>query len=221
MNQDQEKPDQSREKHEEMDVMNHLRHSVLTLERIEARIAKMVGPGSDLEQLKTMVGSCYDAVNSMSEDMANKLSSILSAQQEQGKALADIQLTLGSRKSLQIQFEGESPMTPGQMNDTQTIQATEIETDAAGQPVTITPGNVAWGIDDPTIAQLTQNADGSATFKALKPGTATISCTDNGQTPPVVGTNSLSVTTAGPNTLTISFGDPQSPTPPAPAPAGQ
>jgi hypothetical protein len=65
---------------------------------------------------------------------------------------------------------------------------------------------VTWAIDDPTVAALTQNADGSATFKALKVGTANVSCTDNGVTPPLVGTDTLTVTGGPASTLVLQFG---------------
>jgi hypothetical protein len=107
---------------------------------------------------------------------------------------------------MELQFEGKEPNMPGIETDIQTIPCTEIETDAAGNPVTINPGNVTWAIDNPAIAALTQNSDGSATFKALTLGTANVSCTDNSVTPPVVGTDTLTVT-AGPGTkLVLQFG---------------
>jgi hypothetical protein len=176
----------------------------------ENLLKRMRGLDQDVDELKqTMSGYA-------TTDQVNK---IMSTQRDVLTALRLIASTLGVKEVLQIQFEGELPMAPGQMSDTQTIQATAIETDAAGQPVTIDPANAAWGIDDSSIASLTQNPDGSATFKALKPGNATISLTDKATG--AAGTNTLTVTSSGPNTLTISFGDPQSPTPPAPAPAGQ
>jgi hypothetical protein len=148
---------------------------------------------------------------------SDQVNQIVSTQQDMLTALREIAVTLGVKTELQIQFEGELPMAPGQMSDTQTLQATAIETDAAGQPVTIDPVNAAWGIDDPSIASLAQNADGSATFKGLKPGTATISLTDKATN--AAGTNTLTVSGQGPNALTISFGSPQDPTPPAPPPS--
>lgn len=175
-----------------------------------------------LQQLSQAVGadsgSDVDIMQKVT-DLSEKVDKIMSTQRDVLTALRLIAETLGVKEVLQIQFEGELPMAPGSMSDTQTIQATAIETDAAGQPVTIDPANAAWGIDDSSIASLTQNPDGSATFKALKPGNATISLTDKATG--AAGTNTLTVTSSGPNTLVISFGDPQQPTPPAPAPAGQ
>jgi len=110
--------------------------------------------------------------------------------------------------SMELQFQGEDIGMPGQETDTQTIPCTAIETDAAGNPVQLNPASVTWTIDDPTIAQLTQNSDGSATFKALKEGTANVSCTDTSVTPNVVGTDTLTVTAGPANKLVLQFGTP-------------
>lgn len=107
---------------------------------------------------------------------------------------------------MQLQFKGELPDMPGTESDTQTIPCSAVETDAAGNPVTLNPANVVWAIDDPTIATLTQNTDGSATFKALKVGTANVSCTDNSTTPPLVGTDTLTVTAGPAASLVLQFG---------------
>jgi len=97
---------------------------------------------------------------------------------------------------------------PGTESDVQTIPATAVETDAAGQPVTLNPANVVWAIDNPAIATLTQNADGSATFKGVSVGVANVSCTDNSVTPPVVGTDTLTVTAGPLGRLVVQFGTP-------------
>lgn len=120
---------------------------------------------------------------------------------------------------MQLQFEGEDPMAAGKETDKQTIPCTALETDAAGNPVALDPANVTWAIDklpDGTdLAELTQGADGSATFKALKVGgPVNVSCTDNAQTPPLVGTNTLEVVASKvtPTSMALVFGDPQAPT---------
>jgi hypothetical protein len=104
-------------------------------------------------------------------------------------------------------------MSPAKETDTQTIPCTEVETDAAGNPVTLNPANVTWSIDDPTIATLTQNADGSATFKAVKavppavnPRTANVKCTDT--VTGAVGTDTLEVDDSAtqPGKMTLVFG---------------
>ena len=104
---------------------------------------------------------------------------------------------------------------PGKETDTQTIPCSEMETDGQGNPVTLNPANVQWAIDDPTIATLTQNADGSATFKAVKPvppavnpRTANVSCTDTKTG--VVGTDTLEVddSPTQPGKMVLTFGSP-------------
>lgn len=104
---------------------------------------------------------------------------------------------------------------PGRETDKQTIPCAAIETDADGNPVALNAANVVWAIDDPSLAELTQNADGSASFKALKVGGPTnISCTDNGVNPPLVGTNTLEVvaSTKTATSMALVFGDPQAAT---------
>lgn len=100
---------------------------------------------------------------------------------------------------------------PGTETDTQTIPCTEVETDSDGNPVTLNPANVVWAIDDSTIATLTQNSDGSATFQAVKPvppatnpRTANVTCTDTATG--VVGTDTLTVTTGPGGTMVLAFG---------------
>ena len=107
----------------------------------------------------------------------------------------------------------------GKETDVQTIPCSAIETDADGNPVTLNPANVVWAIDNlpdgTSIASLVQNADGSAAFKAAKVGgPVNINCTDNGVTPPLVGTNTLEVvaSTKTPTSMALVFGDPQAST---------
>jgi hypothetical protein len=104
---------------------------------------------------------------------------------------------------------------PGSETDSQTVACTEIETDGNGNPVTLNPSSVQWAIDDPTIATLTQNSDGSATFKAVKPvapatnpRTANVTCTDT--VTGVVGTDQLTVTDSPtkPGSMVLTFGTP-------------
>jgi hypothetical protein len=109
---------------------------------------------------------------------------------------------------MELQFQGEEIGMPGKETDTQTIPCSALETDAQGQPVVLNPASVTWAIDDPTIASMVQNADGSATFKALKIGTANVSCTDNSVTPPLVGTDTLTVTAGVAIKLALQFGTP-------------
>ena len=60
----------------------------------------------------------------------------------------------------------------------QTVTATATETNAGGKPLTIIPANLAWSIDDPTVASLVQNPDGSATITGLTVGTVNVTVKD-------------------------------------------
>lgn len=143
-------------------------------------------------------------------DFANDVRLIREALTQHGK----IKLQFGSPNSVlpNSQIREENTM-PGKETDTQTIPCSEVETDAAGNPVTLVAANVQWSIDDPTIATLTQNADGSATFKAVKPvapavnpRTANVTCTDT--VTGAVGTDTLEVDDSAtqPGKLTLTFG---------------
>jgi hypothetical protein len=109
---------------------------------------------------------------------------------------------------MQLQFQGGELNMPGKETDTQTIPCSAMETDAAGQPVSLDPASVTWAIDNAAIASLVQNADGSATFKALSVGTANVTCTDNSVTPPLVGADTLTVTAGVAIALALNFGAP-------------
>jgi hypothetical protein len=114
--------------------------------------------------------------------------------------------------------------TPGVETDKQTIPCTAVETAADGTPVTLNPASVTWAIDNlpdgTAIATLTQNADGSASFAAAKVGgPVNVSCTDNSVSPPLVGTNTLSVVASveTPTSMALIFGNPAAPTAPSPS----
>jgi hypothetical protein len=115
--------------------------------------------------------------------------------------------------ALNSQTREESNSMSGKETDTQTVACSEVETDGQGNLVTLNPANVVWAIDDATIATLTQNADGSATFKAVKPvapavnpRTANVSCTDTVTN--VVGKDTLEVddSPTKPGTMVLTFG---------------
>lgn len=125
-------------------------------------------------------------------------------------------ITFGKPQPNSTISEGETDMGTGSganLTDSQNVAATEVETDADGNPVTLNATDVAWAIDDPTIATLVQNPDGSATFTAVKPvppatnpRTANVTCTDN--VTGVVGANTLTVTTSPGGSMVITFGPP-------------
>lgn len=198
---------------DEMSVMDHLRKTSPLIQKIDEKL------GEDADKDTSILGRVKEidkdveevrqdivglATQAQLQALDDKFTQFMSTQLDMMRA---IQATLGvPSNKLQIQFEGETPGMPGQETDTQTIPATAIETDAAGNPVTLNPASVSWALDDQSIASMTQNPDGSATFKALKPGTANITVTDSSQTPPAVGTDTLTVTSSGPNKLSIQFG---------------
>ena len=115
--------------------------------------------------------------------------------------------------ALNSQMREELQNMSGKETDTQTVACSEVETDGAGNLVTLNPANVVWAIDDSTIATLTQNADGSATFKAVKPvapavnpRTANVTCTDTVTS--VVGADTLEVddSPTQPGKMVLTFG---------------
>ena len=95
---------------------------------------------------------------------------------------------------------------PAQLTDTQSIPASISETDAAGQIVTINPATVTWTVNDPSIVALTQNSDGSATFKALAVGTSGVGVTDSSNG--LSAQDTLTVTAGAATALVIAFGTP-------------
>lgn len=105
-----------------------------------------------------------------------------------------------------ITFHGGNPKMPGQMTDVQTISATIDEVDAAGQPVNFDPTNVSWTVGDSTVATLTQNADGSATFTAVKPGTTPVGVSDKSNG--LSAQDTITVTADAATSLVIKFGTP-------------
>jgi hypothetical protein len=102
---------------------------------------------------------------------------------------------------------------PGKETDTQTIQCSEMESDGQGNPVTIDPTSVVWSIDDATIASLTPNADGSATFKAVKPvppavnpRIANVTCTDTKTNVSATDTLEVDDSPTQPGKMVLTFG---------------
>lgn len=123
------------------------------------------------------------------------------------KQLSQI-LRLLSRKAvkLSITFTGGLPNMPGTMTDTQSISASIAEQDAAGQPVAVDPTKITWTVGDSTIADLTQNPDGSASFKALAVGSTQVSVADSASG--LNAQDTLSVTAGAATALVIKFGTP-------------
>lgn len=130
----------------------------------------------------------------------------------------DLARLLPKAVKITIQFQGEQPGMAAQITDTQQITATIAELDAKGQPVAVDPTKVQWTVGDPTVASVQQNADGSATFTALKVGTTQVAVTDSSNG--LSAQDTLTVTAGAATTLQIAFGTPvDQAAAPAPAPA--
>jgi hypothetical protein len=122
--------------------------------------------------------------------------------------LIDIkQLLTPKAVSAFIKFEGGLPNMPGQLTDVQSITAEIGELDAAGQPVPVAdPSKIAWTIGDPTIADLTVDASGVATFKAKAVGTSSVGVSDGSNG--LSAQDALTVTAGAATSLVIKFGTP-------------
>lgn len=108
---------------------------------------------------------------------------------------------------LTIQFRNDKgEIMPGQMTDVQSLTASIDEVDADQQPVTIDPTKITWTIGDPTVATLTPNPDGSATFKALKVGSTPVGAADSSNG--LAGQDTLTITSGPATTLVLKFGTP-------------
>jgi Flp pilus assembly secretin CpaC len=126
--------------------------------------------------------------------------------------LLELRLPPAPPTNMQVQFKGENgmPSEKGTVVDHLTISANNIETDAAGNDVTLTedPAQLQWTIDNPAIATLVANPDGTVTITGNSPGTAIVTCTDTSRTPPLSGTGEVTVTPAPPGApvkLSVSF----------------
>ena len=102
---------------------------------------------------------------------------------------------------------------PVQLTDIQSVSATVSEVDAVGNPVPLdtTANTVAWAVSDSTILTLTQNPDGSASFKAAgKIGSCqvTVSVTPNAGGTALNAQDTVNVVASAATGLAIQFGTP-------------
>ena len=94
-----------------------------------------------------------------------------------------------------------------QITDIQSVTASIAETDAAGNPVQLDPALPApvWSVADPTILSMTDNGDGSVTFKALGPlGSSQVSVTYG----ELSAQDQIDVVNSAATALSIKFGTP-------------
>ena len=123
-------------------------------------------------------------------------------------------------------FDQAAPEGPGtptlrkgnnvQLTDLQQVTLSVAEQDSKAQPVT--GDNLTWAVDNPAVVAITPSADGySCLCVAGTDGTATVTVTDNTVTPPLTGSDTITVVSSVATSLVISEGTPEA-QPPAPAP---
>lgn len=106
----------------------------------------------------------------------------------------------------------EDPGTPTvmkgntvQLTDTKQVTLTVAEQDSKQQPVT--GDALTWTVDNPAIVAITPAADGySCLCVAGTDGVATVTVADNTVTPPLTGTDVLTVVSSAATSLMISEG---------------
>lgn len=125
---------------------------------------------------------------------------------------ASVTLVLASDPLTYPQAAPESPGTPTvrkgntvQLTDTQQVTLTVAEQDSKQQPVT--GDSLTWTVDNPAIVAITPAADGySCLCVAGTDGVATITVADNTVTPPLTGTDVLTVVSSAATALVVSEG---------------
>ncbi|HZR50135.1 MAG TPA: hypothetical protein VFB06_11505 [Streptosporangiaceae bacterium] len=125
-----------------------------------------------------------------------------------------------------VTFDQAAPEGPGtptirkgtaavQLTDLQQVTLSIAEEDSKGQPVA---DSLVWSVDDPGVISLVPSADTqSCLCVAGTDGTATVTVTDNSVTPPLTGTETITVVSSAATSLVINEGTPED-QPPAPAP---
>lgn len=88
----------------------------------------------------------------------------------------------------------------------QTVVQTITESNASGN-VPVVAANLSNSSSDPTIASVVNNNDGTFTWTAVGPGTATSSFADTKFN--LSGTDTLTVTQQAPTAIASTFGTPQ------------
>jgi hypothetical protein len=116
-----------------------------------------------------------------------------------------------------VTYEQADPDGPGtptvmkgnsvQLTDLQQVTLTVAEEDSKNQPVT--GDSLVWTVDNTAAVTLTPSADTySCVVTAVSDGTATVTVTDNSATPPLVGTDAITVVSSAATSLVISEGTP-------------
>jgi hypothetical protein len=121
-------------------------------------------------------------------------------------------------------FDQAAPEGPGtptirkgsavQLTDLQQVTLSVAEQDSKGQPVTADA--LTWAVDNPGVVAITASADGySCLCVAGTDGTAVVTVTDNSVTPPLTGSDTITVVSSAATSLVIGEGTPEA-IPPAP-----
>jgi hypothetical protein len=118
----------------------------------------------------------------------------------------------------------EGPGTPTvrkgntvQLNDLQQVTLTVAEQDSKAQPVS---DQLSWSVDNSAVITLVPSADTqSCLCVAGIDGTAVVTVTDSTVTPPLTGTDTITVVSSAATSLVIGEGTPEDQPPPAPAPS--
>lgn len=104
-----------------------------------------------------------------------------------------------------------------QLTDLQQVTLSVAEQDSKGQPVADT---LTWSVDNTSVITLVPSADTqSCLCVAGTDGIATVTVTDNSVTPPLTGTDTLTVGSSAATALVLSEGTPESQPPASPPPA--
>lgn len=110
-------------------------------------------------------------------------------------------------ETITLNLSGENIVNVGQI-----VLATASEKDANGLNVPIVPANLQYTFDNPQVATISPNPDGTATITAIAPGTGNALVTDTkfGLTSTPVSVTVEQVVTPGqPTMLTLTLGTPQ------------
>ena len=114
-------------------------------------------------------------------------------------------------------FDQAAPEGPGQptnrkgtavqLTDLQQVTLSVSEQDSKGQPVA---DSLTWSVDQPTVISLVPSADTqSCLCVAGVDGTAVITVTDNSVTPPLTGTDTITVVSSAATSIVLNEGTPE------------
>lgn len=98
---------------------------------------------------------------------------------------------------------------PATINTNQTIVATPQEFDSSNNPVTIVPAHLVWNTNNPSIATVEKQPDGSGKFTAVGVGTCLASVSDTAFNLSFQDTLTVTQSGSDPTVLNFTWGTPQ------------